>query len=272
MESTSVTDQLLLLVDDEPNVLHALQRLLRNEGYVIRTAAGGPQALEVLKEFPAHVIVADQRMPGMKGVEFFARVKEHFPETVRCVLSGYYDLESITEAINIGSIYKFLSKPWDDDLLKANLADAFRRYHLEHHNRVLAEQLALANEQLELEAAQMAEEAVCNFQMLQATQEVLEHLPVGVFCIDEGGQVLLVNSRAREAIGKDLQPGTFITRIDEPALVEQLRRCVAHIEHLQITLNSGATIEMQVESADPMQSLIPGKIISILQSADLTTH
>ncbi|SFN94556.1 response regulator receiver modulated diguanylate cyclase/phosphodiesterase with PAS/PAC sensor(s) [Formivibrio citricus] len=118
----------LLLVDDEPNILSALSRLLRREGYHILTAGSGREGLELLATHPVQVILSDQRMPEMAGTEFLHRVKELHPDTVRIVLSGYADLESVTLAVNEGAIYKFLYKPWDDALLQEHIRDAFLYY------------------------------------------------------------------------------------------------------------------------------------------------
>ncbi|MBI4986208.1 MAG: EAL domain-containing protein [Rhodocyclales bacterium] len=120
----------LLLVDDEENILRSLVRLLRGEGYRILTATGGAAALQMLAGNEVQVILSDQRMPGMSGSEMLSHVKELYPDTVRMVLSGYADLASVTDAINRGNIYKFLIKPWDDDLLRANIREAFDRYEL----------------------------------------------------------------------------------------------------------------------------------------------
>lgn len=115
----------LLLLDDEPHILSALTRLLRRDGYRILTATSAAEALELLALNEAQVIVSDQRMPEMSGTEFFGRVKEMYPNTIRIVLSGYTELRSITDAINHGAIYKFLTKPWEDDLLRENIREAF---------------------------------------------------------------------------------------------------------------------------------------------------
>jgi len=120
----------LLLVDDEENILNSLVRLLRGDGFHILTATGGEQALQILASNEVQVILSDQRMPSMSGSEMLSHAKELYPETVRMVLSGYADLASVTDAINRGSIYKFLIKPWDDDLLRANIREAFDRYEL----------------------------------------------------------------------------------------------------------------------------------------------
>jgi diguanylate cyclase (GGDEF)-like protein/PAS domain S-box-containing protein len=118
--------QTLLIVDDEPNILTSLSRLLRREGFNILTANSPSAAFEHLAKHPVQVILSDQRMPEMSGTEFFSRVRQLYPDTIRIVLTGYTDLESVTGAINRGAIYKFLTKPWDDDLLRDQIREAFR--------------------------------------------------------------------------------------------------------------------------------------------------
>ena len=116
----------ILIVDDEPNILNSLRRLLRHEGFNILTANSPSEAFEHLAKHPVQVILSDQRMPEMSGTEFLSRVRQLYPETIRIVLTGYTDLESVTGAINRGAIYKFLTKPWDDDLLREQIREAFR--------------------------------------------------------------------------------------------------------------------------------------------------
>lgn len=129
----------VLLVDDEPNILSALRRVLRRDGYEIFTAQSGEEALELLANHPVMVILSDQRMPNMTGTEFLSRVKIMHPRTVRIILSGYSDLNSITEAINKGEIYKFRTKPWDDDELRNDVREAFLHYEsLGHRNSLHA--------------------------------------------------------------------------------------------------------------------------------------
>jgi len=119
--------QTLLLVDDEPHMLSSLSRLLRREGYRILTAASPAEAFEILAKHPVEVIVSDQRMPDMSGTEFFARVRQLYPDSIRIILTGYTDLDSVTSAINRGAIAKFLTKPWDDDQLREQIREAFRQ-------------------------------------------------------------------------------------------------------------------------------------------------
>ena len=122
------TTRALLLVDDEDNNLRALQRVLRREGYEVHAATSARDAFAILAAMPIGVIVSDQRMPEMSGTEFLVRVKAMYPETVRIVLSGYTDLATVTAAINEGAIYKFLTKPWDDESLRRDIRSAFQLY------------------------------------------------------------------------------------------------------------------------------------------------
>ncbi|WP_213609094.1 EAL domain-containing protein [Pseudoalteromonas sp.] len=118
----------LLLVDDEENILYSLQRVLRKQPYKVFTCKSAVEAFELLASNDVQVVLSDQRMPQMNGTEFLSRVKDMYPDTVRLVLSGYTDLRTVTDAINHGSIYKFITKPWQDEELKKELKSAFNLY------------------------------------------------------------------------------------------------------------------------------------------------
>ncbi|WP_447044317.1 EAL domain-containing protein [Vreelandella sp. H-I2] len=131
IRGTDEDAQTLLLLDDEDNILRALTRLLRREGYRILTASRAHDAFELLAKHNVQVIISDQRMPEMNGTVFFNRVKDLYPDTVRIVLSGYTDLKTVTDAVNHGEIYKFLTKPWDDEELRKEIKSAFRHYEID---------------------------------------------------------------------------------------------------------------------------------------------
>ncbi len=120
------TELALLVVDDEPSILNAMRRLFRHESFQVLVANNSEEAFEILAQRPIQVIVSDQRMPGMTGTEFFTRVRQLYPDTMRIILSGYTELETVIEAINRGAIYKFLTKPWDDEQLREQVREAFR--------------------------------------------------------------------------------------------------------------------------------------------------
>jgi diguanylate cyclase (GGDEF)-like protein/PAS domain S-box-containing protein len=198
----------LLLVDDEPNILSALRRVLRGAGYQIVTAGSGTEGLEALARQYVDVIVSDQRMPNMTGVDFLRTVKQLYPETVRIVLSGFTELQTVTSAVNEGAIYKFLTKPWDDAQLREHIAEAFAYKEMADENRRLGlevrganQGLAAANRQLEealrLQKQQIQNDAV----MLDIVREVLQHVPVPVVGLADDHVVVFANGAASELLG-----------------------------------------------------------------------
>jgi DNA-binding NtrC family response regulator len=112
-------------------VTAALIRLFLHEGYQILVAHSPAEAFELLASHRVGVILADQRMPEMSGIEFLSRAKRLYPEVVRIILSGHADLELIAEAFNQGAIYKYITKPWNDGEMLNSVKEAF----LEHEGR-----------------------------------------------------------------------------------------------------------------------------------------
>jgi response regulator RpfG family c-di-GMP phosphodiesterase len=115
----------VLFVDDEVNILKALQRLLRSEDMNVLCASRAAEALDLLEKHPTQVVVTDQRMPEMSGVDFLAHVRERQPDIVRMMLTGYTEMKVAVDAINRGEIYRLITKPWNDDELRATLRQAF---------------------------------------------------------------------------------------------------------------------------------------------------
>ncbi len=127
----------VLFVDDEVNILRAVQRLMRNEPCEVLTTSRGSEALELLDSNPVQVVVTDQRMPEMSGVDLLSSVRERQPDVVRMMLTGYTEMNVAVEAINRGEIYRLITKPWNDEELKATLRQAFDHYDLKGENRRL---------------------------------------------------------------------------------------------------------------------------------------
>jgi len=203
-------ERTLLLVDDEENILSALTRLLRHDDYRILTACNAQDGLALLADNNVNVIITDQRMPQMTGAEFLSQVKERYPETIRIVLSGYTELKSVTDAINRGAIYKFLTKPWDKHLLRANIEEAFRQYELRSENERLARELQAANAELseinkdlERRVEEKTREVKLNMHTLQISQEVLEYLPNAVLGIGDDGYIAVANRMAGSLLQRD---------------------------------------------------------------------
>jgi len=197
----------LLLVDDEENILSALRRCLRRGGYRIVTALSAAEGLQRLAESDVDVIVSDQRMPGMTGVEFLRRAKDLCPQTIRMVLSGYTELQSITDAINEGAIYKFLTKPWEDELLRANVDEAFRQKEMQDDNRRLDREVRVANQQLADVNARLQTALAARDEQLSLVEDrgrsaldALFSVPVPLIGLDEEGLIAFANRDAERLL------------------------------------------------------------------------
>lgn len=136
------TERTLLMVDDEPGIIAALTRVLRSQGYRIISTTSAREGFNLLASHHPGVVICDQRMPEMTGTEFLRRAKDLYPDTMRIVLSGYTELNSVIEAVNQGAIYKFITKPWDDDALCESIKDAFNIHELRRENQELSRRLS----------------------------------------------------------------------------------------------------------------------------------
>jgi DNA-binding NtrC family response regulator len=143
----------ILLVDDEPEILYSLQGLLRRE-FELHIAESGAQALEILQQHPVHVIMSDQRMPEMTGVQLMHQVKEAHPEAIRIVFTGYADIRAVIDAINNVGLYRYITKPWDPDELIEVLHQAAARYdEIVEHQRLLSDMRQFVEQGRELARA-----------------------------------------------------------------------------------------------------------------------
>lgn len=138
----------LLFVDDEAGILAALRRLFRPLGYRILTAESGAEGLDVLATEDIDLVVSDMRMPNMDGAHFLREVRARWPRVIRLLLTGYADIASTIDAINHGEIYRYISKPWDDEEIVRTVEDAVERKRLERENARLAELTRRQNEEL----------------------------------------------------------------------------------------------------------------------------
>jgi len=152
----------------------------------------------------------------MTGVEFLRKVKASYPDTVRIVLSGYTDLQSITDAINEGAIYKFMTKPWNDEELKAVIAEAFVVHEaLSNHEQQMQELVHKAEHDamyMENLIAQAESTDKLNLQLLTMVQEMVELMPVPLLGISSEGEIMLVNRAGSSAFGVSASPGSPASR------------------------------------------------------------
>ena len=148
MNDTTQETASILLVDDEPNILSSLRRLLRPHGYTIYMGESGKAGLEILEQHPINLVISDMRMPEMDGAQFLEQVRQRWPETIRVLLTGYADVSSTINAINRGEIYRYISKPWHEDDLLLIVRDALERQRLVKENERLLQLTRAQNEEL----------------------------------------------------------------------------------------------------------------------------
>ncbi len=138
----------ILLVDDEPNVLAALQRIFIDESYRILTASNGQDALNILVQQEVQLIISDHRMPGITGTQLLREIKQKWPETIRIMLTGYADVQSVMGAVKDGAVYKFITKPWNDEDLRLTVSLGLQQHALLKENRSLKKLSAAQQEKI----------------------------------------------------------------------------------------------------------------------------
>jgi CheY-like chemotaxis protein len=191
MKQTSI-----LCVDDEPHILSALKRVLRNEGYELYLTTKASDGLSIMEREAVQLVLSDQRMPEMTGIEFLQRVKTRFPSTVRVILSGYADTGMMVDAINKGEIFRFMSKPWNDAELKAVIRQGLEHYAIVAENRVLLQKIQMQNDELRRFNRDLKAEVEGNRSMLSHAQHILSVVPVPVIVVDAEDAIAFANPAA----------------------------------------------------------------------------
>ena len=169
-----VTKPTVLLVDDEESILNSLRRLLRSQPYEILLADSGAKALEILKERPVDLVMTDARMPNMDGATLLAQIRKLYPSTLRILLTGYADVDMMTKAINEGQLYRYLSKPWNDEELVQALRQALAHQHSESERQRLEALNREQNQQLKTLNATLEKRVASRTAELQQTADMLD--------------------------------------------------------------------------------------------------
>jgi DNA-binding NtrC family response regulator len=190
----------ILIVDDEPRVLDALEAVLAAEFRVLR-AGSGPAALALLRTDDVAVVLTDYKMPGMTGVEMLRECQTIAPDAVRLVLTAYTDVDSLMDAVNTGHIYHFVAKPWDSNELLVILRRAVERHALAQENARLREELEIAYNAVRREVAEIRARPTAFDAVTGATTGLREAIGLARKVLDTGTTVLL---RGETGTGKEL--------------------------------------------------------------------
>ena len=138
----------ILYIDDEVNNLTSFKATFRRE-FRIYLAESAAEGLEIVKTKDIEIVISDQRMPNMTGVEFFEKLTVEYPEPIRILLTGYSDIDAVIGAINKGRVYHYITKPWDERYLRNIIRNSYEIYRLREENKKLFEELTQSNQQLE---------------------------------------------------------------------------------------------------------------------------
>ena len=212
----------ILFVDDEPENTRIFELTFRRD-YQIRLARSGEEALQILHEHPAAVVLSDHRMAGMSGVELLAKVRDVDPKTVRVLVTAYGDASTLGDAINNGSIYRYLPKPWTPDEMRLLIRNAIDHYALDREREQLLYELDILNRTSKLLNRELELVPLCDL-LLGALTAELGYDGASVFLFDAAGERLqLVRSAPRDA-ALAAHPADFdLTARAAPEFVGRLR-------------------------------------------------
>lgn len=219
----------VLYVDDEENNLNSFRAALRRD-YNIFTARSGEEGMEILSRNDIHVVVTDQRMPHMTGVQFL----QHIPvdqDNIRIILTGFSDIESIIEAINTGKVYRYIKKPWDKQELKITIDNAIETIMLRRNNKKLIYELQASNEQLEVKVQQRTREIEQQKKIIETAKSQSDSLLLNILPDEIAEElkkfgrsyarkhdevsVLFSDIKGFSSIAETLPPVKLVTQLDE---------------------------------------------------------
>lgn len=244
----------ILFVDDEAGVLRAVTRLFRKSGFDVLTASDASAGFELLESHEVGVVFSDQRMPGMRGTDFLKQVRERYPDTVRCIMSGYAEMESVVAAINDGNVYRFVAKPWDDDALISVVRQCLERAQEIANKKATV--VALERKACDLEAQYGQQEVQLQLQkaLLNSSRDVLERLPVAVAALDADDRFVYANRRFAHAFGH--LPGSGLGQIAAPTWRQAAERAPSGPVEVTVDDAPYAAHVVRVEIAGQAHTLI----------------
>jgi signal transduction histidine kinase len=217
----------VLYVDDEPENLRIFELSFRRE-FKILTATSADQGLEIINGRPVSLVLSDHRMPGMTGVEFLTRVLEIAPETVRILVTAYGDVNTLQNAINNGSIYRFIPKPWMPEEMRVTLRRGIEVYALDRERKQLVHELSLLNRISSFLNRELDLEPLLD-RLLATMIDDLGYDAAGILFFDAKGEVLAWGRFAPECEGTDVLHDLKITQRAAPAFMHRLLNSEAQV-------------------------------------------
>src|ERR1700676_4561759 len=219
----------ILYVDDEINNLNSFRAALRRN-YNVFTAESGEEGIDIISKNDIHVVVTDQRMPNMTGVQFL----QHIPgdqDNIRIILTGFSDVESIIEAINTGKEYRYITKPWDKEELKITIDNAVETVMLRRNNKKLISELQSNNENLEAKVKSRTLEVENQKEIIQAAKAQSDSLLLNILPDEIAEElkrfgrsyarkhnqvsVLFADIKGFTLVAETLSPEKLVTALDE---------------------------------------------------------
>ncbi len=255
----------ILCVDDEQHNLDALRRTLRKE-YTIITALSGPEGLEVLKNNKISLIISDQRMPNMSGVEFLKKTIEMSPDIVRIVLTGFTDVEDLIGAINTGQVYRYITKPWDPNDLKVTIKRALESFELTLENRQLFEDVVRLEKMATVGqvASGIAHEVRNQLSALMGVQLIQQQNPNDEFIKSVAEQTIMARDRILNILNDIKSFGKQMDETLEQASIQASLLLKLAMDILSFDSDT-KRIEIEVQSStDPVVRCDRNRIIQVL--------
>jgi response regulator RpfG family c-di-GMP phosphodiesterase len=223
-----MTDITVLCVDDEESILKYFKRLFRKEKLRVLTACGGEEGLDILAREEVHVVASDQKMPGMSGSQFLAKVRRQYRDVIRLSVSGYADADSIRNSILDGGIDRFLTKPWEKDQLVTSFEQCVDQFCIMERDRYFAKQSGMdprVVQQLEQLRVQTIAELITAESFDVSS---IQRLPIPTITTDRNGTVVSIH----EAVGRlwsslaELGAGDSFFSSDLDSLTDLLRAAI----------------------------------------------
>lgn len=205
----------VLFVDDEKEILSSIKRQFRKESFEIITCNSAFEALDLLGRTEYQVIISDERMPDKSGLELMKEIKILYPETIRIILSGYTDSETIINSINDGEIFKFISKPWIYTEILSAINGAINKWEIEQQSKIYMEQILEENRRLKMRLS-------FRESSLNLDQGIIDEVTIPLIAIGDGDYIEIYNKYAKDELQENINIGNHITSIIPESIYKSL--------------------------------------------------